>query len=114
MKPLSRHGSPYTRSSNYQNKPTYNTNNTHSNNSRPQSPHYNRDGNRSRRPFSRNQLRNVTHYINSFLDQEPTDDTMSNTGNGETQDVSGEKLLEQQFNDLLLGITINNIHINNS
>ena len=52
FKPPSRKGSPYPRTSNSQNKPNYNNNNnTYSNNSRQQSPHYNRDGKRSRRPF---------------------------------------------------------------
>ena len=70
------------------------TNNTYS-------LYYNRDGIRSRRPISRNRLRNVRNYINSLLDQEQTDDTMSNTENCETQKVSEEKLLGQQFNDCL-------------
>ena len=46
FKPPSRSGSPYPRRSDSQNNSHYN--------SRPQSPHYNRDGNRSRQPFSRN------------------------------------------------------------
>ena len=75
---------------------------THSNNSRPKSPHYNRDANRSRRSFSRNRLRNVRKHINPLLDQKQTDNTMSNTENTETQNVSEEQLLEQQINDLLL------------
>ena len=69
---------------------------------RPQSPYHNRDGNRSRRPFSRTRLGNVRNYINILLVQEQIDDTMSNAKNTETQNVSEEKLLEQQFNDLLL------------
>ena len=56
-------------------KPSYNNNNNYSSNSRPQSPNYNRDGNRSRRLFSHNCLRNVQNYIMSLLDQEQTDDT---------------------------------------
>ena len=84
------------------NKPGYNTNNTYSNNSRTQSPHYNRDGNHPRRPFSRNRLHNLRNYINSLLDRKQTDDTMSNTEKTETQNVSEEHILEQQFNVLLL------------
>ena len=87
FKPPSRNRSPYPRSFNYQNKPTYKTNNTFSNNSRPQSFYYNPDGNRSRR---RKQLRNVKNYINSLLDQEKTDEIMSNTENAESQNVSEE------------------------
>ena len=67
FKPPSRNGSPYPRP-NSQNNSLYN--------SRPQSPHYNRDGNRSRRPFSRNRLRTVRNYNNSLLDQEQTDNTL--------------------------------------
>ena len=52
FKPPIRNCSPHPRSSNFQNKLNYNTNNTYTNNSRPQSPYHNRDGNRSRRPFS--------------------------------------------------------------
>ena len=51
FKPTSRNGSPYPRP-NIQNNSQYH--------SRPQSPHYNRDGNRSGQLFSRNYLRNVT------------------------------------------------------
>ena len=36
------------------------------------------------------------------MDQEQTDDTMSITENTDTQKVSEEQHLEQQFNDLLL------------
>ena len=60
FKPPSRSSSPYPRPSNFQNNSNYN--------SRPQSPHYNRERNRSRRPFSRNRLRNVGIYIDSLLD----------------------------------------------
>ena len=102
FKPTIRNCSPYLRSSNYQNKLNYNTNNAYTNNSRPQSPYHNRDGNPSRRPFSRNRLTNVRNYINSLLDWEQTEDTNSNTENAETQNVSEEQLLEQQFNDVLL------------
>ena len=49
-KPPSRNGSPYPRT-NFQTNSQYN--------SRPQSPHYNQDGNCSRRPFLRNRLHNV-------------------------------------------------------
>ena len=80
-RPFEYHGRP----SNYQKKPTYVTRNTYSNNSWLQSPHYDRDGNRSRRPFSRNCLCNVTNYINLLLGKEQTDDTMSNTKNAETR-----------------------------
>ena len=59
--PPSRNGSPYPRPQNYQ-KHTSNNNN----NSRDQSPHYNRDGNRSRRPFSRNRLRNIRVILTHF------------------------------------------------
>ena len=38
-------------------------------------------------------------YINSFLGQEQTDSTMSNIEKTDTQNVSEETLLEQQFND---------------
>ena len=102
LKTPSRNGSTYPRTSNTQNKSNYNTNYTYSNNSKPKSPYYNRDGNLSPRPFSFNQLRNVRNYINSLIDQEQTDDTMSNTENAETQNVSEEILLEQQSNDLLV------------
>ena len=47
-----RNGLPYPISFNYQNKSNYNKNNSYWNISRPQSGHYNRDGNRPRRPFS--------------------------------------------------------------
>ena len=50
FKPPSRNGSSYPR-------PNFQTNSQYK--SRPQSPYYNRDGNRFRRPFSRNRLRNV-------------------------------------------------------
>ena len=93
FKPPSRNGSPYPRS-NFQS-------NTQ-NNSRPQSPYYNRDGNCSRRPFSRNRLRNVGNYTNSLLNQEQLDNTTSNTEKAETQNTSDKTLLEQQFNELLL------------
>ena len=92
FKPPSRNGSPYP-------KPNFYKNTT---NSRPQSPCNNRDGNRPRRPFSRNHLRNVRNYINALLDQEQTDDTASPTENNDSQNVSEETLLEQQFNGLLL------------
>ena len=90
FKPPSRNGSPYPRTSYNQHKPNFNKNYTNSTNSRPQSPSYNRDGNRSRRPFSRNRLHNVRNYINSLLDQEQTDDTMSTTENTETQCLRGK------------------------
>ena len=61
FKQPTRNGSPYLRP-NFQNNSQYN--------SRPQSSHYNRKGNRSRRPFSRYRLRNVRNHINSLLDQE--------------------------------------------
>ena len=93
FRPPSRNGSPYPRP-NFQSNSQYN--------SRAQSPHYNRDGNRSRRPFSRNRLRNVKKYITSLLDQEQTDNTTSNTEKTETSNVSEETLFEQQFNGLLL------------
>ena len=93
FKPPSSNGSPY---------PRPNTQNNSQYKSRPQSPHYNRDGNRSRRPFSQNRLRDVRNYINSLLDQEQTDNTTSNTENEDTTNVSEETLLEQQFNYLLL------------
>ena len=79
-----------------------------SQNSRPQSPHYNTDGNRPRRPFSRNRQRNVWNYINSLLDQEQTENITSTNENTDTQNVSEEKLLEQQFNDLLLELNQDN------
>ena len=41
------------------------------------------------------------NYLNSFLDQEQTDDTTSNTEQTETQNASEERLLERQYNDLL-------------
>ena len=69
--------------------------------SRPQSPNYNKNGNRSRRQLSRMRLCNVRNYVNSLLHQEQTYDTVSSTENTETQDVSEEQLVEQQFNDLL-------------
>ena len=78
------------------------------NNYRTQSPNSNRDGNRSQRPFSRNRLRNVRNYINSLLDQEQTDNTISHTDNENTQNVSEETLLEQQSNDLLLELNQDN------
>ena len=68
FKPPSRNGSPYPRPSNSQKNPTYNTNNTYSNNFIPQPYHYNKNANRSRQPFSRNQNQNVRNYINSLLD----------------------------------------------
>ena len=55
FKPPSRNCSPYPR-------PNFQTNSQY--NSR-QSAHYNQDGNRSRRLFSRNRLRNVRNYVNS-------------------------------------------------
>ena len=92
FKPPSRNGSPY---------PKLNfKNNSHI--SRPQSPYKNRDGNRPRRPFSRNRLRNDRNDINTLLDQEQTDNTTSHTETDDTQNVSEENLQEQQFNDLLL------------
>ena len=78
FKPPSKNGSPHPR-------PNFQTNSQY--NSRPQSPHYNRDGNRSRRPFSRNRLLNVRNYINSMLDQEQSDNTTSNTENRDTTNV---------------------------
>ena len=108
FKPPSRIGSPYPRPSNSQNKPTYNNNNnnnnTYSNNSRQQSPHYNRNGDCSRRPFSRNRLRNVRNCINSLLDQKQTENKMSSTEHTELQKASQEQILEQQLNDLLLDL----------
>ena len=69
-------------------KPSYNkNNNNYTNNSRPQSPNYNRDSNRSRRPFCCNCLRNVRNYIQSLLDQERTDDTTTSIEHMETQSV---------------------------
>ena len=93
FKTPSRNGSSYPR-------PNFQTNSQY--NSRPKSPHYNRERNRSRQPFSRNQLRNVRNYINSLLDQEQSDNTTSNTENTDAKNVSQETLLEQQFNDLFL------------
>ena len=72
------------------------------NNSRPQSPYNNRDGNRHRRLFSRNRIRNVRNNINTLLDLEQMDNTTSHTETTDKQNVSEETLLEQQFNDLLL------------
>ena len=68
FKPPIRNDSPYPR-------PNFSNNSQH--NSSPESPHYNRDGNRPRRPFSRNGLRNVRNHFNSLLDQEQTDNTSS-------------------------------------
>ena len=81
FKPPSRNGSPYPRL-NFQSNTQIN--------SKPQSPHYNRDGNRSRRPFSRNRLRNVRNYIISLLDPEQLDNDTSNNENenAETQNTS--------------------------
>ena len=87
FKSLSRNGSPYPRSN-------FQSNTQH--NSRTQSPHYNRDGNRG------NRLQNVRNYIYSFLHQEQSDNTTSNTENTETENTSDETLLEQQLNELLL------------
>ena len=81
-------------------RPTSQTNSEYK--SRPQSPHYNRDGKRSRRPLSRNRLRNVRNCINSLLDQEQSDNTTLNIEKTDTPNVSEETLVEQQFNDLLL------------
>ena len=92
FKPPSRNGSPYPKTNFHKN----------TNNSRPQSPYCNRDGNRPRRPFSRNPLRNVRNYINTLIDQEQTDNTTSHTENNPTKNVSEETFLEQHFNDLLL------------
>ena len=39
--------------------------------------------------------------LHSFLDQEQTDDTTSNTEQTEAQNVSDEPFLEKQYNDLL-------------
>ena len=97
-----RSGSSYPRLPKCQKKPNYNNNNKNSTSSRPQSPNYNRDGNRSRQPFSLNRHRNVQNHINSLFDQEQTDHTMSHKENTETQNVSEEQLLEQQLNHLLL------------
>ena len=102
FKPPSRNGSPYQRLSNYQKKSSYNTHNACSNNSRPQSLFYNRDGNRPRRPFSHNPLGSMKNCINSILDQAQTDDTVSITENTETQNVLEEQILKKEFNDLLL------------
>ena len=44
----------------------------------------------------------MLYYINSLLDQEQTDHNTSRAENTETQIVSKEQLLEQQFNNLLL------------
>ena len=92
FKPPSRNGSPYPKTKFYKN----------TNNSRPQSTYNNRDGNRTQRQSSRNRLKNVRNYINTLLDQEQTDDTTSHTENNDSQNVSEETLLEQQFNYLLL------------
>ena len=100
FKPPSRGGSPHPRAS-------YSQNNSN-NNFRPQSPHYNRDGNLSRQPISRNRPRYVRNYINPLFDQKQTDNTTPNTENTETQDVSEETLLEQQFNDLILQLNQDN------
>ena len=103
FKPPSRLDSPYPRQSKSQKKSNYNkSDNNYSNISRPQSPIYSIDNNRSRQHFSRNCLRNLQNYINSLLDPEQTDDTTSNTEHMETQSVSEEQLLEQQINDLFL------------
>ena len=102
FKPPSKSGSPYQIPPSFQKELNYNNNNTNSNTFRPQSPNYNRDGNRSRQPFSRNYQCNVRNYIEFFLDQEQTEDTISITEIIETQNVSEEQLLDQQFNDLLL------------
>ena len=92
FKPPSRNGSPYPR-------PNFQTNSQY--NSRPQSPQFNRDGNRSRQPFSRNRLRIVRNYFNSLLDQEQSDNTTSNTENTDTTNVEQiQTLPEQQFIDL--------------
>ena len=86
----------------FRKKPNYNYNNKYTNNSRSQSTNYNSDGNHSQSPFSRNCLCNVRSYKNSLLDQEQMNDTTSNMEPTETQNVSEEQFLEQQFNDLLL------------
>ena len=85
----SRHRGP-NKSSHLNSKPYYGNSNF-------KPPSFNRDGNCSRRPFSRKRLHNVRNYINSLLDQGQTDDTMSNTENTATQNVSEENLLEQQI-----------------
>ena len=83
--------------------PSYNNHNikTYSGNSRPQSPNYS-DGKCSQQPILPTRLRNVQNYIISLLEQEQTDETSSNTEQTETQNVSQEQFLEQQFKDLLL------------
>ena len=96
----SRNGSPNPKPSNSQKNSNYY--------SRTQSPHYNRDGNRSRRPYSHNRLRNVRNYINLLLEKEEIDETLSNTENTDTQNVSRETLLKQQFNDLRLALNQDN------
>ena len=69
FKPPSRSVSPYPRPSNSENNSNYN--------SRPRSPYYKRDGVRPPRGlFFRNRIRNIRKYINSFLDQAQTDDTI--------------------------------------
>ena len=73
IKPPSRSGSSYLRPSNFQK--------SLNDNFRTQSPHCNKDRNRSRQPFSRNRLGNVRNCINSLLDQEQTDNTTSNNEN---------------------------------
>ena len=101
FRPPSSSGSPYIKTENYQNiKPNYGSN--YSNNSKAQPSNYNRDGNCSRRPFSRNCGRNVRNFINSLLDKEKTDDTTSHTEHTENQSVSEEHFQEEQFNDLVL------------
>ena len=82
------------------NKP--NSNKNYISNSRTQSPNYRRSDNCSRRLFSKKCLRYVRNQINSLLDQEQTDDTLSQPETTETQNVSEEKLLEQKFNHLLI------------
>ena len=72
---------------------------------------YNRGGNRSRRPFSRYRLRNVQKFTNSVLDQEQMAETTSITEHTETQIVSKDQLLEQQFNDLFLELKIHQMII---
>ena len=92
IKPPSRNGSPYPKTNFHKD----------TNNSRPQSTYNNRDGNCPQQPISQNRLRNVRNYINTLLYQEQTDDTTSHTEINETQNVSDETLLAQQFNDSLL------------
>ena len=102
LKQPSRLDYPYPRLQNFQNNKTNYNNNNYPSNSRTQSPNYNRDENHPRQPFSRFYLKNLPNCINSLLAREQTDDKTSNNQQTETQNVSKEQVLEQQFNDLLL------------